>query len=247
MDDKVDEIYNKTKYLNAEFKKFARLDKNIHDYDFKNYQDSLKSYNKTYNSFTNMTSTVIEERDTRFREIDVFSRLILDRIIFLGSEVNSTISNIIVAQLLFLESIDKNSPISIYINSPGGEIYSGLSIYDTMQFISPEIVTVCTGLGASMAAVLLSGGSKGKRFALRHSRIMIHQPLGGAKGQASDMEINLKQILDLKKELYEILAYHTGKSFKEIEKDSDRDYWMTSEEAKNYGIIDDIFYKKNNK
>jgi ATP-dependent Clp protease protease subunit len=171
----------------------------------------------------------------------------MDRIIFLGSEVNSTISNIIVAQLLFLESIDKNSPISIYINSPGGEIYSGLSIYDTMQFISPEIVTVCTGLGASMAAVLLSGGSKGKRFALRHSRIMIHQPLGGAKGQASDMEINLKQILDLKKELYEILAYHTGKSFKEIEKDSDRDYWMTSEEAKNYGIIDDIFYKKNNK
>ena len=192
-----------------------------------------------------MTSTVIEERDTRFREIDVFSRLIMDRIIFLGSEVNSTISNIIVAQLLFLESIDKNSPISIYINSPGGEIYSGLSIYDTMQFINPEIITVCTGLGASMAAVLLSGGSKGKRFALRHSRIMIHQPLGGAKGQASDMEINLKQILDLKKELYEILAYHTGKSFKEIEKDSDRDYWMTSEEAKKYGIIDDIFYKKN--
>ena len=244
--DNFDEEFKKCKYLNEEFKKFAKLDKNIHDYDFKNYQDYL-NFNNNYNSFTNMTSTVIEERDTRFREIDVFSRLIMDRIIFLGSEVNSTISNIIVAQLLFLESIDKNSPISIYINSPGGEIYSGLSIYDTMQFISPEIVTVCTGLGASMAAILLAGGSKGKRFALKHSRIMIHQPLGGAKGQASDMEINLKQILDLKKELYEILSYHTGKSFKEIEKDSDRDYWMTSEEAKNNGIIDDIFYKKENK
>ena len=237
--DNFDEELKKCKYLNEEFKKFAKLDKNINDYDFKNYQDYL-NFNNNYNSFTNMTSTVIEERDTRFREIDVFSRLIMDRIIFLGSEVNSTISNIIVAQLLFLESIDKNSPISIYINSPGGEIYSGLSIYDTMQFISPEIVTVCTGLGASMAAILLAGGSKGKRFALKHSRIMIHQPLGGAKGQASDMEINLKQILDLKKELYEILSYHTGKSFKDIEKDSDRDYWMTSEEAKNYGIIDDI-------
>ena len=244
--DNFDEEFKKCKYLNEEFKKFAKLDKNIQDYDFKNYQDYL-NFNNNYNSFTNMTSTVIEERDTRFREIDVFSRLIMDRIIFLGSEVNSTISNIIVAQLLFLESIDKNSPISIYINSPGGEIYSGLSIYDTMQFISPEIVTVCTGLGASMAAILLAGGSKGKRFALKHSRIMIHQPLGGAKGQASDMEINLKQILDLKKELYEILSYHTGKSFTDIEKESDRDYWMTSEEAKNYGIIDDIFYKKNNK
>ena len=246
MDNRFDEELKKSKYLNEEFKKFAKLDKNIQDYDFKNYQDYL-NFNNQYDSFKNMTSTVIEERDTRFREIDVFSRLIMDRIIFLGSEVNSTISNIIVAQLLFLESIDKNSPISIYINSPGGEIYSGLSIYDTMQFIGPEIITVCTGLGASMAAILLSGGSKGKRFALKHSRIMIHQPLGGAKGQASDMEINLKQILDLKKELYEILSYHTGKSFKEIEKDSDRDYWMTSEEAKNYGIIDDIFYKKNNK
>ena len=246
MDNRFDEELKKSKYLNEEFKKFAKLDKNIQDYDFKNYQDYL-NFNNQYDSFKNMTSTVIEERDTRFREIDVFSRLIMDRIIFLGSEVNSTISNIIVAQLLFLESIDKNSPISIYINSPGGEIYSGLSIYDTMQFIGPEIITVCTGLGASMAAILLSGGSKGKRFALKHSRIMIHQPLGGAKGQASDMEINLKQILDLKKELYEILSYHTGKSFKEIEKDSDRDYWMTSEEAKKYGIIDDIFYKKNNK
>ena len=246
MDNKFEEELKKSKYLNEEFKKFAKLDKNIQDYDFKNYQDYL-NFNNQYDSFKNMTSTVIEERDTRFREIDVFSRLIMDRIIFLGSEVNSTISNIIVAQLLFLESIDKNSPISIYINSPGGEIYSGLSIYDTMQFIDPEIITVCTGLGASMAAILLSGGSKGKRFALKHSRIMIHQPLGGAKGQASDMEINLKQILDLKKELYEILSYHTGKSFKEIEKDSDRDYWMTSEEAKKYGIIDDIFYKKNNK
>lgn len=246
MDYNVGEELKKYKYLNEEFKKFSKLDKNIQDYDFKNYQDSL-NFNNNYESFKNMTSTVIEERDTRFREIDVFSRLIMDRIIFLGSEVNSTISNIIVAQLLFLESIDKNSPISIYINSPGGEIYSGLSIYDTMQFIGPEIITVCTGLGASMAAILLAGGSKGKRFALKHSRIMIHQPLGGAKGQASDMEINLKQILDLKKELYEILSYHTGKSFKEIEKDSDRDYWMTSEEAKKYGIIDDIFYKKNNK
>ena len=245
MDDNFEEKCNEGKYLYNEFYKFAKLDKNIKDYEFKNYQDTIN--NSQHDSFRNMTSTVIEERDTRFREIDVFSRLIMDRIIFLGSEVNSTISNIIVAQLLFLESIDKNSPISLYINSPGGEIYSGLSIYDTMQFINPDIITVCTGLGASMAAILLAGGAKGKRFALKHSRIMIHQPLGGAKGQASDMEINLKQILDLKKELYEILSYHTGKSFKEIEKDSDRDYWMTSEEAKKYGIIDDIFYKKENK
>ena len=237
MDDILENKNKEYKKYSDEFKKFAKLDRHIEDYAFKNYQDSFK----------NMTSTVIEERETRFREVDVFSRLIMDRIIFLGTEVNSNISNIIVAQLLFLESVNKESPISLYINSPGGEIYSGLSIYDTMQFITPEVVTVCTGLGASMAAVLLAGGAKKKRYALKHSRIMIHQPLGGAKGQATDMEITLKELLILKKELYEILSYHTGKDIKEIEKDADRDYWLTSEEAKAYGLIDDVFYKSENK
>ena len=217
-----------------EFKRYAYLDKGVNDYEFNRYSESIKD----------MTSIVVDERRRSYREIDVFSRLIMDRIIFLGTEVNSEVSNIIVAQLLFLESLDKEAPISIYINSPGGEIYSGMSIYDTMQFISPQIVTVCTGLGASMAAVLLAGGTKGKRYALKHSKIMIHQPSGGTKGRASDMEVSLKQLIGVKKELYEILAECTGKTIEQIEKDSSMDYWMTSQEAKEYGLIDDIFEKK---
>ena len=217
-----------------EFKRYAYLDKGVNDYEFNRYSESIKD----------MTSIVVDERRRSYREIDVFSRLIMDRIIFLGTEVNSEVSNIIVAQLLFLESLDKEAPISIYINSPGGEIYSGMSIYDTMQFISPQIVTVCTGLGASMAAVLLAGGTKGKRYALKHSKIMIHQPSGGTKGRASDMEVSLRQLIGVKKELYEILAECTGKTIEQIEKDSSMDYWMTSQEAKEYGLIDDIFEKK---
>ena len=220
--------------LISEFKKYAHLDKGVNDYEFNRYSESIKD----------MTSIVVDERRRSYREIDVFSRLIMDRIIFLGTEVNSEVSNIIVAQLLFLESLDKEAPISIYINSPGGEIYSGMSIYDTMQFISPQIVTVCTGLGASMAAVLLAGGTKGKRYALKHSKIMIHQPSGGTKGRASDMEVSLRQLIGVKKELYEILAECTGKTIEQIEKDSAMDYWMTSQEAKEYGLIDDIFEKK---
>ena len=218
--------------LISEFKKYAHLDKGVKECEFNRYSESIKD----------MTSIVVDERKRSYREIDVFSRLIMDRIIFLGTEVNSEVSNIIVAQLLFLESLDKEAPISIYINSPGGEIYSGMSIYDTMQFISPQIVTVCTGLGASMAAVLLAGGAKGKRYALRHSKIMIHQPSGGTRGRASDMEVSLKQLIGVKKELYEILAECTGKTVEQIEKDSAMDYWMTSQEAKEYGLIDDIFY-----
>ncbi len=217
-----------------EFKKYAKLDKKVSDY-------SLEKYNRSINM---STSTVIEERKTHFREVDVFSRLIMDRIIFLGTEVNADIANIIVAQLLFLESVDNTSHISLYINSPGGEIYSGLSIYDTMQFVKPEIITVCTGLGASMAAILLAGGQKGKRFALKHSRIMIHQPSGGASGKASDIEKSFNQLMEMKKEVNKILADCTGKSVTEIERDSNRDYWMNTQEAKEYGIIDDIFESK---
>ena len=222
------DIYN-------EFKKYAKLDRKINNYN-------LEEYNKSINL---STSTVIEERKTHFREVDVFSRLIMDRIIFLGTEIDSNIANIIVAQLLFLESVDNTSHISIYINSPGGEIYSGLSIYDTMQFIKPDIITVCTGLGASMAAILLAGGQKGKRFALKHSRIMIHQPSGGASGQASDVEKSFNQLMEMKKEVNRILSDCTGKSISEIENDSNRDHWMNAQEAKEYGIIDDIFENKN--
>ena len=187
-----------------------------------------------------MTRAVIEERPNHFREIDVFSRLIMDRIIFLGTPIDDNISNIIIAQLLFLESTDPKKDVRLYINSPGGSVYPGLGIYDTMQYISSDVHTICTGLAASMAAVLLAGGTTGKRSALPHSRIMIHQPLGGAKGQASEMEITIKQMLAVKKDLYEILAKHTGKSYKKIEADSDRDYWMRAPEAKEYGIIDEV-------
>lgn len=192
----------------------------------------------------NMTRSVIEERPTNFREIDVFSRLMMDRIIFLGMPVEDSIANIINAQLLFLESTDKKKDILLYINSPGGSVYAGLGIYDTMQYISPDVATICTGLAASFGAVLLCGGAAGKRSALTHSRIMIHQPLGGAQGQASDIEITAREILKLQKELYEIIAKHSGQSVDKITKDSDRDYWMIAEEAKAYGLIDEVLVRK---
>jgi len=190
-----------------------------------------------------MTRSVIEERPTNFREIDVFSRLIMDRIIFLGLPVDDNIANIITAQLLFLQSTDAKKEIMLYINSPGGSVTAGLGIYDTMQYITPEVATICTGLAASMGAVLLAGGAAGKRSALPHARIMIHQPSGGMQGPTKDMEISLKLILSLKNELYEILAQHSGKKIADIEKDADRDYWMTTAEAKSYGLIDEILIK----
>ena len=195
-----------------------------------------------YRTFSNnyISPTIIEERQMNVAQMDVFSRLMMDRIIFLGLPINDYVANIIQAQLLFLESSDSSKDIQIYVNSPGGSVYSGLGIYDTMQYVAPDVTTTCTGIAASMAAVLLAAGVKGKRAALKHSRIMIHQPMGGAQGQVSDIEIMFKQITTLKKELYEILAKHTGKKLKTIEKDSDRDYWMNSQEAKEYGMIDRV-------
>jgi ATP-dependent Clp protease protease subunit len=192
----------------------------------------------------NMTRAVIEERPTNFREIDVFSRLIMDRIIFLGMQVDDNIANVITAQLLFLQSVDAKKDISLYINSPGGSVYAGLGIYDTMHYISPDVGTICTGLAASMGAVLLAGGAEKKRSALPHARIMIHQPMSGMQGQASDMEISLKQTLSVKEDLYNILSKHSGKSYKQVEKDSDRDFWMRASEAKEYGLIDEVLVKK---
>lgn len=196
------------------------------------------------NHIENMTRSVIEERPTRFAEIDVFSRLIMDRIIFLGMGVDDNIANIITAQLLFLESVDPNRDIVMYINSPGGSVYAGLGMYDTMQFVKPDVATICTGMAASMGAVLLAGGAANKRAALKHSRIMIHQPSGGMQGQSRDMEITLKQMQELRKDLYEILAHHTGQKYDKIENDSDRDYWMRSADAKSYGLIDEVLERK---
>ena len=187
--------------------------------------------------------TIIEERPLNVAQMDVFSRLMMDRIIFLGTQVDDYTANVVQAQLLYLDSADPGKDISLYINSPGGSVYAGLGIYDTMQFISSDVSTICTGMAASMAAVLLVAGTKGKRFALQHSRVMIHQPMGGAQGQASDMEITVREIQKLKKELYTIIADHSGKPLEQIEKDSDRDYWMTAAEAKEYGMIDDVMRK----
>jgi ATP-dependent Clp protease, protease subunit len=191
----------------------------------------------------NLTPNVVEERQMRATVIDVFSRLMADRIIFFGTAVDDYVSNIVVAQMLFLESLDAKKDILMYINSPGGSVYAGLGIYDTMQYVRPDVATICTSLAASMGAVLLAGGQEGKRTALPHARVMIHQPSGGAQGQSRDMEITVKQIIELRKELYEILARHTGKTFEQIEIDSDRDYWMKSEEAKAYGLIDEVLYR----
>ena len=190
-----------------------------------------------------ISPTIIEERQLNVAQMDVFSRLMMDRIIFLGTDVNDYTANVIQAQLLYLDSADPGKDVSIYINSPGGSVYAGLGIYDTMQYISSDVATICTGMAASMAAVLLVAGTQGKRFALRHSRVMIHQPMGGAQGQASDIEITAREIQKLKKELYHIIADHSGQPFEKVERDSDRDYWMTAEEAKEYGMIDEVLIR----
>ncbi|GAA4147714.1 ATP-dependent Clp endopeptidase proteolytic subunit ClpP [Sphingobacterium kyonggiense] len=193
---------------------------------------------------SNLTPYIIEERQLNVAQMDVFSRLMMDRIIFLGDGINDQVANIVQAQLLFLQSTDAQRDIQIYINSPGGSVYAGLGIYDTMQYISPDVATICTGMAASMGAVLLVAGAKGKRAALRHSRVMIHQPSGGAQGVASDMEINLREMLKLKEELYSIIADHSGQSYEWVEKSSDRDYWMRAAEAKEFGMIDEVLLPK---
>ncbi|WP_305038985.1 ClpP family protease [Fulvivirga maritima] len=217
-----------------EFRKYAVKHQGISGHTFDDYASTVE----------NMTQYVIEERPGNFRAIDVFTRLISDRIIFLGMGVDDQIANIITAQLLFLESSDPKKDIIMYINSPGGSVYAGLGIYDTMQYVNPDVATICTGMAASMAAVLMSAGAKGKRAALPHSRIMIHQPSGGMQGQSRDMEITLKQMQELRKDLYQILADHTGQKYDKIEHDSDRDYWMRAKEAKEYGLIDEILERK---
>jgi ATP-dependent Clp protease protease subunit len=227
-----------------EFQKFA-----------KDYTSSLtlNDYTKSVNSGINspmgivpvgLTPNIIEERQMNAVSMDVFSRLMMDRIIFMGQGINDTVANIIVAQMLFLESVDPKKDIYLYINSPGGSVYAGLGIYDVMQFIKPDIHTVCTGMAASMGAVLLTAGTKGKRSALKHSRVMIHQPLGGAQGQATEIEIAYNEIMKCKNELYEILSQHSGQSFEKIWKDSERDCWLKSDEALAYGLIDEILTKK---
>lgn len=223
--------------LGKEFRKYAVKHHGISSMKVDYY------INSTIAAPQDMTRTVIEERQMPFREVDVFSRLMADRIIFLGTAIDDYIANIIQAQMLFLESADPKRDIQIYVNSPGGSVYAGLGIYDTMQYISPDVATICTGIAASMAAVLLCSGTEGKRTALRHSRVMIHQPLGGAQGQATDMEITVKEILKLKRELYEIISSHSGQKFDKVEQDSERDYWMTSQEAKDYGMIDEVLVK----
>ncbi len=190
-----------------------------------------------------ISPTIIEERQLNIASMDVFSRLMMDRIIFLGLPIDDYVANIIQAQLLFLESADPEKDIQIYFNTPGGSVHAGLGIYDTMQYINPDVATICTGMAASMGAVLLTAGAKGKRTALRHSRVMIHQPMGGASGQATDIEITTREIVKLKKELYTIISNHSGKPYEQVEKDSDRDYWMTAEEAKAYGMIDEVLVR----
>jgi len=202
---------------------------------------SLDKYSSAYGSY--ISPTIIEERQLNIAQMDVFSRLMMDRIIFLGVAIDDYVANIIQAQLLFLESNDANRDIQIYLNTPGGSVYAGLGIYDTMQYINPDVATICTGMAASMGAVILCAGTNGKRTALKHSRVLIHQPMGGAQGQASDIEITAREIQKLKKELYEIISLHSKQTYKKVWKDSDRDYWMTSKEALDYGMIDEILIK----
>ena len=209
---------------------------------FKKYATKHHGVNSLYYDkiVSSMTPYIIEERQMNVASMDVFSRLMMDRIIFLGTGVDDYVANIIQAQLLFLESVDASKDISIYINSPGGSVYAGLVIYDTMQFVKHDVATICTGMAASMGAVLLCAGAEGKRSALPHSRVMIHQPSGGAQGVATDMEINLKEMLKLKNELYEIISKHSGQPFEKVHQDSERDYWMIAAEAKEYGMIDEV-------
>jgi ATP-dependent Clp protease, protease subunit len=220
--------------IGEEFKKYATRHLGISSL-------SLAKYTSITNGY--ISPTIIEERQLNIATMDVFSRLMMDRIIFLGVPIDDYVANIIQAQLLFLESVDSKKDIQIYLNTPGGSVYAGLGIYDTMQYIAPDIATICTGMAASMGAILLCAGKAGKRTALKHSRVLIHQPMGGAEGQASDIEITAREILKLKKELYEIIAQHSGQTMKKIEKDADRDYWMTAEEAREYGMIDEILVR----
>jgi ATP-dependent Clp protease protease subunit len=217
-----------------DFGKFARSKRGVSSL-------SLHKFSSIYGSY--ISPTIIEERQLNVASMDVFSRLMMDRIIFLGLPIDDYVANIIQAQLLYLDSSDPGKDIQIYFNTPGGSVNAGLGIYDTMQYISADIATICTGMAASMGAVLLTAGKKGKRSALKHSRIMIHQPMGGVEGPASDIEITVREIVKLKKELYEIIALHSGNTVEKVEKDSDRDYWMTSQEAKEYGMIDEILQK----
>ncbi|MGA9237915.1 ClpP family protease [Robiginitalea sp.] len=219
-----------------EFKNFAVKDQGINSLYLEPLLQSMYP--------VGMTPNIIEERQLNAIAMDVFSRLMMDRIIFLGTPVTDQVANIIQAQLLFLASADSAKDIQIYINSPGGSVYAGLGIYDTMQFIKPDVATICTGIAASMAAVLLCAGHKGKRSGLRHSRVMIHQPMSGAQGQASDIEIAAKEVVKLRDELYEIIGTHTGQSFDKIYEDSDRDFWMKAKEALDYGMIDEILERE---
>lgn len=214
--------------------------------EFRKYATKHMGINSTtLDSVTSsLTPYIIEERQLNVAQMDVFSRLMMDRIIFLGTGINDQVANVIQAQLLFLESVDAKKDIQIYLNSPGGSVYAGLGIYDTMQYINCDVATICTGMAASMGAVLMCAGAKGKRTALPHARIMIHQPMGGAEGQASDIEITAREIQKLKKELYEIIAVHSGQTYDKVWADSDRDYWMIAEEAKQYGMIDEILVRK---
>ena len=219
---------------NNEFYKYATKHRGINGLGLEKYANTITDY---------ISPTIIEERQLNVAQMDVFSRLMMDRIIFLGDQIDDYVANIIQAQLLFLESADPKRDIQIYLNSPGGSVYAGLGIYDTMQFIQPDVATICTGMAASMAAVLLCAGADGKRSALKHSRIMIHQPMGGMQGQASDIEITAREIQKVKKELYEIIAMHTKQPYDKVWADSDRDYWMTAEEAKAYGMVDEVLIK----
>ncbi|MDR2473622.1 MAG: ATP-dependent Clp endopeptidase proteolytic subunit ClpP [Tannerella sp.] len=218
-----------------EFQKYATKHLGMNENALSSYMNFTSSY---------ISPTIIEERQLNIAQMDVFSRLMMDRIIFLGTQIDDYAANVIQAQLLYLDTSDPGKDISIYINSPGGVVYAGLGIYDTMQYISSKISTICTGIAASMASVILVAGTTGKRFALNHSRVMIHQPMGGMQGQAKDMEITVKEIIKVKEELYKIISKHSGKTYEEIERDSDRDYWMTALEAKEYGMIDEVLVKK---
>jgi ATP-dependent Clp protease, protease subunit len=222
--------------FNKEFEKYAIKHKGISS----NTLDSYTKKNGNLYDVTGLTPNIIEERPMNIAVMDVYSRLMMDRIIFLGYPIYDEVANIVTAQLLFLESTDRTRDIQMYINSPGGSVYAGLGMYDTMQFVSPDIATICTGMAASMGSVLLAAGAKGKRTALKHSRVMIHQPSGGAMGQASDIEITVNEVRKLKKELYDILAYHTGQTSEKIQEDSQRDKWMIASEAKEYGLVDEV-------
>ncbi len=224
--------------INNDFRKYATKHLGLNGLALDKYVDITSNY---------ISPSILEERQLNVTQMDVFSRLMMDRIIFLGTQVDDYTANVIQAQLLYLDSSDPGKDISIYLNSPGGSVYAGLGIYDTMQFIGSDVATICTGMAASMAAVLLVAGTQGKRSALRHSRVMIHQPMGGAQGQASDIEITAREIQKLKKELYTIIAEHSGNTFERIEKDSDRDYWLNSKEALDYGMIDRILINEKKK